>query len=78
MIDIWTNTHKVLEDNSKKVKPCHKLGYCPYGAMVESFPLVHGEFSCRVFGHDCPMYYNAEDLDEMGLRRIQEEILETK
>ena len=48
----------------QKEKPCAKLGFCPYGQLVESFPLVHGEFSCRVFGHDCPVYYCAEPLSE--------------
>lgn len=73
MIEIWTNTEKPLKSNFKKIRPCHELGYCPYGAMVEAFPLVHGKFSCAVFGHDCPMYYNAEDLTEFGLRKIQAE-----
>lgn len=80
MEEMWINTSKVLESNRNKVKPCHKLGYCPYGAMVEMFPLEmkNSKMSCRVFGHDCPMYYNAEDLSEFGEIRIKEELKEAK
>ena len=48
-------------------KPCMRLGYCPYGVLVEEFPLRHGsDESCRcsLFGHDCPVYYVAEDVIE--------------
>jgi hypothetical protein len=41
----------------KEEFPCSKLGYCPYGVLVEEYPLDHGEKSCPVFGHDCPVYY---------------------
>lgn len=76
---MWTNTEKIIEENLKKVKPCHKLGWCPYGCIVEEFPLTEeGKVNCRVFGHHCPMFYNAEDLDLFGLGRIQEEILEER
>ena len=74
MIEVWTNTKKVLKNNLNKVKPCHKLGYCPYGAMVEAFPLKNrSKISCEVFGHDCPMFYNAEDLSEFGIKKIKME-----
>lgn len=43
-------------------KPCHKLGYCPYGPLVEHFPLKEKRTknSCSVFGHECPVFYVAE------------------
>ena len=64
----------------QKPKPCLILEYCPYGTLVEYFPL-HGEVtgwnggslgiqpkkegrSCRTFGHDCPVDYVAEDITE--------------
>ena len=56
----WLNTtevmHPVLEH------PCVKLDYCPYGAVVELYPLLEnrGNKSCQVFGHDCPVHYLAE------------------
>lgn len=43
--------------------PSKKLGYCPYGYLVEEFPLEHGERSCPVYGHDCPVFYVAEAVD---------------
>ena len=54
MIGLWTNTEKPLKKNLEKVKPCYKCGYCPYGAMVEAFPLKdkRNKVSCPVFGHD--------------------------
>ena len=63
---LWINKEKVITNNLDKEKPCHKLGYCPYGAIVEMFPLKikSNKLSCKTFGHDCPMYYNAEDITE--------------
>ena len=48
-------------------KPCKKLGYCPYGILVELFALkdlkIKGKkINCEVFGHHCPMFSLAEDL----------------
>lgn len=42
--------------------PCSKLGYCPYGVLVEEFPLLKDEDdeSCPIFQHQCPVYYVAE------------------
>ena len=43
-------------------KPCHVLGYCPYGPLVEDFPLLEkeDEETCSIFGHQCPVFYVAE------------------
>lgn len=51
------------------VRPCHLCKFCPYGGIVEMFPLQgsedrRGDMSCEVFGHDCPAYYNAETIRE--------------
>lgn len=58
-------------------KPCISLMWCPYGPLVEQFPLDDGSLhdngtfgftaiaepaGCAVFGHDCPVYYVAEPL----------------
>ena len=41
--------------------PCKTLKYCPYGPLVEQFPLKKKhELSCSVFGHDCPVFTMAE------------------
>jgi len=51
---------------ASKEKPCHDCGFCTYGSIVEMFPLQDpkDEFSCRTFGHDCPVFYLAEPLTE--------------
>lgn len=50
----------------KREKPCHKAGVCPYGQLVEEFPhsAKRTEFSCKLFGHDCPIFYCGEPLKE--------------
>ena len=58
-------------------KPCWELKYCPYGPIVEDFPLseVRDERSCRIFGHNCPVFTVAEPLTETrALRNIRREI----
>lgn len=47
-------------------KPCWELKYCPYGSLVEYFPLGEsgGEENCRIFGHICPVFYVAEPFTE--------------
>lgn len=58
-------------------KPCWEVKYCPYGPVVEEFPLKNtpDEKSCRVFGHDCPVFYVAEPLTETKeLRNISRSI----
>lgn len=58
-------------------KPCWELKYCPYGPLVEQFPLKveHDSRSCRIFGHDCPVFHVAEPLTETKeLRRISRNI----
>ena len=61
-------------------KPCWELKYCPYGPLVEDFPLKGelDEKSCRIFGHDCPVFYVAEPLTETKeLRNINRSIPRT-
>ena len=46
-------------------KPCWELNYCPYGALVEDFPLSEDEYySCKIFGHECPVFYTSEPFTE--------------
>ena len=77
-MSIWINNEKIIKSNLKKTKPCHILGWCPYGCIVEEFSLdelnVEGtKLNCVVFGHHCPMFYHAEDLGEFGEKRINVE-----
>jgi len=61
----WLNT--TIVRHPELDKPCHKLDYCPYGQLVEEFPLQdkRGELSCELFGHDCPVHYHAETKGDM-------------
>lgn len=56
-------------------KPCGVLMWCPYGPLVEDFPLANRKSRrsnrrtpmakpepCAVFGHDCPVFYVAEPM----------------
>ena len=45
------------------VKPCKIMAFCPYGQLVEMYPLQTPRnkiMSCSEFGHDCPVFYLAE------------------
>lgn len=58
-------------------KPCWEIKYCPYGPLVEQFPLpeARDERSCRIFGHDCPVFHVAEPFTETKeLRNISRSI----
>ncbi len=62
---------------SSVCKPCWELKYCPYGPLVEEFPIQkkRNNKSCRIFGHDCPVFYAAEPFTETReLRRISRHI----
>lgn len=60
----WLNNKKQIL--KKVIKPCLLCFYCPYGTLVEEFPLrqKRSKYSCRIFGHDCPAYYMAEPFRE--------------
>ena len=61
-----------------KSKPCLRLQYCPYGVLVENFPLVSpvDPTGCGVFFHACPAFFVAEsvvdDIDAAFLNRVRE------
>ena len=51
----WLNNKKKIWKDI--VKPCRMCGFCPYGQLVEEFPLEdRTEVSCKIFGHDCPAF----------------------
>ena len=35
----WLNNTIRIHDKSAVPKPCHELTFCPYGELVEEFPL---------------------------------------
>jgi hypothetical protein len=58
-------------------KPCWELKHCPYGPLIEEFPLKikFDNKSCRVYGHDCPVFTCNEPLSEgEELRNISKNI----
>ena len=65
---VGDRTEKIHTVQQIQTKPCNELKYCPYGYLVEFFPLEErDEYSCGVFGHDCPVYYLAEGfMDDDG------------
>ena len=52
-------------------KPCWELRYCPYGPLVEEFPLprYQDDRSCLIFGHHCPVFYVNEPFTETSASR---------
>ena len=76
----WLNNHTIIKGNLKKEKPCKKLGWCPYGQLVEAFPLKdeRNEVSCKLFGHDCPMFYHAEDASEDKKEEVLQKIADRR
>jgi hypothetical protein len=58
-------------------KPCWELKYCPYGPLVEEFPVpeIDTHRSCKIFGHECPVFAVAEPFTETKeLRNISRHI----
>ena len=39
----WLNNSKIIHKAKDIEKPCHACGYCPYGQLVEEFPLREKE-----------------------------------
>lgn len=73
----WYNSTNWAKRPKAVCKPCWEIKYCPYGPLVEDFPLknVSDEKSCRIFGHDCPVFYVAEPFTETKeLRNISRQI----
>lgn len=72
---LWKQT---VKDNRIKAicKPCWELNYCPYGPLVEEFPIIENEeYRCSIFGHVCPVYLVAEPFTETKkLRNITRNI----
>jgi hypothetical protein len=59
-------------------KPCWEIKYCPYGPLVEQFPLPDEDKDsrrCRIFGHICPVFFVSEPFTETKeLRNISRTI----
>lgn len=58
-------------------KPCWEIKYCPYGSLVEYFPIgkENDQKVCIIYGHICPVYKVAEPFTETkDLRNISRNI----
>jgi hypothetical protein len=75
MVGEWLNTSEIIDKTSKK--PCHRLGWCPYGKLIEEFPIreEESEFTCKIFQHDCPVFYHVEyTAEKYGKEDYEKEI----
>jgi hypothetical protein len=61
------NRGVIIYENGEK--PCHLLGWCPYGALVECFMVrnLDSKFTCMVYDHDCPVFYVSQQISERSL-----------
>jgi len=66
--EYWLNNTIPFYKAGEVEKPCHSCNFCPYGELVEAFPIPkkRTERSCIVFGHECPVYYLSEELSELN------------
>ena len=79
-IQIWGKKVNWRKRVRAVCKPCWEIKYCPFGPLVENFPIsrMPSEKSCRIFGHDCPVFYVAEPFTETKeLRNISRKISRT-
>lgn len=67
----WKKQIENRERPNVVCKPCWELKYCPYGVLVEEFPVgKRGEFKdCIIYNHECPVFYVAEPFTETKERR---------
>ena len=75
ILDIWINNKEIILKNA--VKPCWVLEYCPYGSLVEYYPFEKDNnniYSCEVFGHNCPVFYQAEPFEDESEEKNKEDL----
>lgn len=73
----WIKSRKWDKKVKAVCKPCWEIKYCPYGPLVEDFPVaeLNEEKRCIIFGHQCPVFSVAEPFTETKeLRNITREI----
>lgn len=76
-ISEWVKSRKWDKKVKAVCKPCWEIKYCPYGPLVEDFPIAEhdDEKRCIIFGHQCPVFSVAEPFTETKeLRNISREI----
>ena len=76
-IQLWRDKIQWSKRVKAVCKPCWEIKYCPYGPFVKEFPFkeIPDDKSCKIFGHDCPVFYVAEPFTETKeLRNISRSI----
>lgn len=77
-IQTWFDSTNWKKRPNAICKPCWELKYCPYGPLVEDFPVgipLEDDKVCRIFGHECPVFTVAEPFTETkDLRNISRDI----
>lgn len=76
-IGTWFHKIDAPQRRESVCKPCWELKYCPYGVLIEDFPLakLEDDRRCSIFGHVCPVFQVAEPFTETKeLRNISRSI----
>lgn len=76
-IQAWASRINWKQRVKAVCKPCWEIKYCPYGPLVEQFPLPSegDDRACRIYGHVCPVFIVAEPFTETKeLRNISRNI----
>lgn len=79
-ISDWVKSRNWSKKPKAVCKPCWEIKYCPYGPLVEDFPIakIDDEKRCKIFGHECPVFSVAEPFTETKeLRNITRQIPRT-
>ncbi len=61
-ISDWVKSRQWTKKAKTVCKPCWEIKYCPYGPLVEEFPIAKEDDDkrCLIFGHQCPVFSVAE------------------
>lgn len=76
-ISDWVKSRQWTKKAKAICKPCWEIKYCPYGPLVENFPIAkeNDDKRCLIFGHQCPVFSVAEPFTETKeLRNISRTI----
>jgi hypothetical protein len=76
-ISDWVKSRQWTKKAKAVCKPCWEIKYCPYGPLVEEFPIAKegDDKRCLIFGHECPVFSVAEPFTETkDLRNISRTI----
>jgi len=73
----WFNKGIIVNDNAKK--PCYNLNWCPYGGLTEAFRIRRKQtkYTCKIFGHDCPVFYISEEITEDSKKFPEQKLSDT-